>query len=161
MTNMKSFSVTTTSVEGTIPPAVFDGMRKLRQLYMIDSEISGTIPTEIGYLESMVNFRCFGIDLSGTIPTEVGLLTSLEMMVLRNVGCTGTLPTELGDMVSLVQLYLSENDLQGTIPIELEKLNDLNELSLLGNLKLTGTPPDLCDLTTYQLDPYFDCPCCT
>jgi len=161
MTNMKSFSVTTTSVEGTIPPAVFDGMRKLQMLYISESEISGKIPTEIGLCVDL-DIVWFGfVDLSGTIPTEVGLLTSLEKMFLSKAHVTGTLPTELGRMVSLVMLFLVNNDLQGTIPIELEQLTNLNELVLTGNLQLNGKAPDLCGMARYELDLCFDCSCCT
>eukprot|EP00549_Striatella_unipunctata_P013252 CAMPEP_0118712216 /NCGR_PEP_ID=MMETSP0800-20121206/24645_1 /TAXON_ID=210618 ORGANISM="Striatella unipunctata, Strain CCMP2910" /NCGR_SAMPLE_ID=MMETSP0800 /ASSEMBLY_ACC=CAM_ASM_000638 /LENGTH=204 /DNA_ID=CAMNT_0006617147 /DNA_START=1 /DNA_END=615 /DNA_ORIENTATION=+ len=148
MTNMKSFSVTTTSVEGTIPPAVFDGMRKLTEFIINDAHISGKIPTEIGYLERIVKIECNRVDLSGTIPTEVGLLTSLEKMFLSKAHVTGTLPTELGRMVSLVMLFLVNNDLQGTIPIELEQLTNLNELVLTGNLQLNGKAPDLCGMAS-------------
>jgi len=164
MTNMMFFVAADTSFEGSIPPALFDGMRKLIEFELYSTEISGEIPTEIGYLESLVECTFVNIDLSGTIPTEVGLLTSLVALEMQNTGCTGTLPTELGRMVSLAWLTLSNNDLQGTIPIELEQLNNLEKVIIKGNPKLTGTTaPDLCNLQTYELEitSFVDCPCCT
>jgi len=164
MTNMKSFSVTTTSVEGTIPPAVFDGMRKLQMLYISESEISGKIPTEIGLCVDL-DIVWFGfVDLSGTIPTEVGLLTSLGAAGLQDAGFTGTLPTELGHCSLLQEILLSSNDLQGTIPTELAGLTRLSTLDLANVMNLTPPVPEkLCNLEmkTFVVESYMNCECCT
>eukprot|EP00542_Grammatophora_oceanica_P010492 CAMPEP_0194035652 /NCGR_PEP_ID=MMETSP0009_2-20130614/8061_1 /TAXON_ID=210454 /ORGANISM="Grammatophora oceanica, Strain CCMP 410" /LENGTH=179 /DNA_ID=CAMNT_0038677091 /DNA_START=129 /DNA_END=665 /DNA_ORIENTATION=+ len=85
--------------------------------------------------------------LSGTIPGEIGLLNSLTELNLRNNNLEGTIPTEIGFLSSLLGLYLDlgNANLSGRVPTELANLSNLRELSL-HNTQLTGSiPSELCN----------------
>lgn len=69
--------------------------------------------------------RC---DLTGTLPTEIGNLQSLAVLGLGRNDLTGTIPTQVGNLTNLVYLGLERNDLGGTIPLELAYLQNLGTL---------------------------------
>ncbi|MCE2422820.1 MAG: leucine-rich repeat domain-containing protein, partial [Gemmatimonadetes bacterium] len=54
--------------------------------------------------------------LTGSIPAELGDLESLRKLHLYSNDLTGSIPAELGDLDSLRELDLSNNDLTGPIP---------------------------------------------
>ena len=54
--------------------------------------------------------------LTGSIPTDLGNLDSLERLVLSNNQLTGAIPTQLGNLARLETLYLDNNQLTGTLP---------------------------------------------
>ena len=54
-------------------------------------------------------------NLTGTLITEIGLLQSLEVIDLSNSNLTGSLITEIGHLVNLKMLDLSNNRLDGSI----------------------------------------------
>ena len=72
-------------------------------------------------------------DLNGTIPPELGDLFELTHLDLSSNSLTGEIPRELGGLSNLVSIKLSGNSLTGCIPIALEGVatNDLSSLNLL------------------------------
>ena len=46
-------------------------------LYLVDSFLTGSIPSEMGRLTNLTRLELSGNYLRGTIPTEIGLLTKL------------------------------------------------------------------------------------
>ena len=72
-------------------------------------------------------------DISGTLPSELGYLTELTTLSLHNLGLTGTVPDELGSMVSLVELNLTGNLLSGDVPSSLCDLATYAAVTLLNN----------------------------
>jgi hypothetical protein len=61
--------------------------------------------------------------LSGTIPSEIGFLPSLVTIDLANNEIGGTIPQELYGLERLRHLYLNDNRLQGTISERIDELN--------------------------------------
>lgn len=61
--------------------------------------------------------------LSGTIPSEIGFLPSLVTIDLANNEIEGTIPQELYGLERLRHLYLNDNRLQGTISERIDELN--------------------------------------
>ena len=68
--------------------------------------------------------------LSGSIPSEIGFLPYLVTIDLANNDITGTIPEELYGLQRLKHLYLDDNKLQGTISPRIDELN-LAECKLL------------------------------
>ena len=61
--------------------------------------------------------------LTGTIPSEIGFLPYLKEIDLANNDITGTIPLELYGLQKLRRLYLNDNKLQGTISPRIDELN--------------------------------------
>ncbi|KAL3938915.1 MAG: hypothetical protein SGBAC_006258 [Bacillariaceae sp.] len=80
-------------------------------------------------------------EITGTIPTEIGLLESMASLSMTNSTLTGTIPTEMGNLSTLRRLWLFNNELTGNLPVELKKLSDLEVLQVHHN-KLQGEMPD-------------------
>ena len=53
----------------------------------------GTIPTEIGRMTSLQEFRIYQNELTGTLPTSMGALTGLTLMMVKVNNLTGILYT--------------------------------------------------------------------
>eukprot|EP00804_Cyclotella_cryptica_P027390 CCRYP_008822-RB/>CCRYP_008822-RB protein AED:0.24 eAED:0.24 QI:174/1/1/1/1/0.75/4/718/463 len=61
--------------------------------------------------------------LSGTIPSEIGFLPYLVKLDLADNEITGTIPQELYGLANLRHLYLNDNNLQGTISPRIDELH--------------------------------------
>ena len=61
--------------------------------------------------------------LTGTIPSEIGFLPYLKEIDLANNDISGTIPLELYGLQKLRRLYLNDNKLQGTISPRIDELN--------------------------------------
>ena len=68
---------------------------------LIDSNISGEIPIEIGSLESLQYIRLENNELTGVIPIEIGNLESLTHLLLNGNQLTGPIPNQFCDIYSI------------------------------------------------------------
>ena len=126
---------------------------RVRSLSLGYAGLTGTLPTEIGLLDGVVNFMMLsGNSLSGTLPTQIGLLSNLGSCVepcgrflwLDANQISGTLPSQLGLLTNLAgTLDVSGNRLSGTVPTELAALEKLQgRLHLHGNALNTQASAD-------------------
>ena len=107
------------------------------------NNLSGTIPPEIGQLDSLRFLILYGNELSGEIPVELGRLNGLQFLYLDENQLSGGIPVELGQLGMLSVLSVNQNQLTGEIPPELGQLGMLSVLSVNQN-QLTGEiPPEL------------------
>ena len=142
-------------------PAWVAGLTNLQDLYLADSNRTGTLPAALGRMtqlrwlflqgNSLTNIsaaaslhnlellRADGNDLPGSIP-DLSRLTKLRDLSLANNELSGTIPDWLGSLIDLKHLQLNNNDLAGNIPPKLGDLTKLVKLSLSGNA-LTGCIP--------------------
>ena len=117
---------------------------------LLDFDLDGTIPTELGNLANLETLDLDGSFLSGTIPAELGKLTNLTYVSFNDNTLTGAIPPELGNLANLTYLRFDENKLTGAIPPELGNLANLETLRLGGN-QLTGAiPPELGNLANLE-----------
>ncbi len=127
----------------------------ITRLVLINNNLLGSIPAELGQLSSLTRLVLVNNQLTGSIPAELGKLSSLTELTLTSSQLTGSIPAELGQLSSLTRLVLSSNQLTGSIPAELGQL-DLLEYLFLSNNQLSGSIPDeLSELSSYKvrLDP--------
>ena len=138
---------------GAIPAELGD-LTKLELLALINNRLTGSIPAELGYLTNVEVLALIDNRLTGSIPAELGYLTNVEFLGLGGNQLTGEIPAELGNLTNLTHLDLYRNQLTGEIPAELGSLTSLRRLRLEGN-QLTGSIPaelgDLTNLTELQL----------
>lgn len=128
------------------------------------NSLSGVLPDNIAFQNTIVFFSLHENKMRGTVPETLTNLGTLHHLDLSNNGFTGTLPTRVVQHAPLFQVYMAENpgfspgpipDLSastqlvdisfkntnrnGTLPL-LDNFNDLHILDLDDN-DLTGTIP--------------------
>ncbi len=134
-----------------------DAAGRVDSLELRTNSLTGSIPAELGDLDSLKHLDLNTNSLTGSIPAELGDLTNLETLDLGRNSLTGSIPAELGDLTNLQELWLNSNKnnnndtgLTGSIPAELGNLTNLEELHL-GSNSLTGSiPMELGDLTKLE-----------
>jgi len=107
------------------------------------------IPIQLGGLLLLKDLFLNNNKISGTIPSELKNLTQLQNLWLNNNTIHGPIPSELGNLYSLLSLNLSSNALSGTVPKDLtgKNLPDA-EIYLYENDGLIGNISFLCENET-------------
>ena len=133
-------------LSGKIPPDI-GNLTNLAKLDLSSNDLTGAIPPELGHLTNLKELNLGGNQFTGEIPADLGSLTELEELILGDSQLTGEIPPELGGLAKLQRLYLVAAQLSGEIPPELGRLTNLRGLRLEAN-QLTGEiPPELGRLT--------------
>jgi Leucine-rich repeat (LRR) protein len=127
------------NLSGTIPPEI-GNLTELRYIDLETNNLSGPIPAEIGNLRNLILLALDNNPLTGSIPKEIGNLTNLKELRLTYTQLTGSIPTEIGKLTNLFVLYLASSKFSGTIPKEIGSLTSLGSL-WLGQNQFTGTIP--------------------
>ena len=144
-----SLALSDSQLTGTIPPEL-GNLNNLERLNLTRNQLTGDIPPELSLLTNLQLLALGGNQLTGPIPTWLGSLAKLQELQLWGNQFTGAIPPELGNLPGLVKLGLSENQLTGPIPAELGSLVNLRELWLFSN-QLTGEiPAELGSLTNLE-----------
>ncbi|NQZ77836.1 MAG: VCBS repeat-containing protein, partial [Ekhidna sp.] len=115
------------------------------------NNLSGTLPTEIGNLDSLQVLSLGNNSIESTLPAELYTLPILDRLYLFDNNLTGDL-SQFGSMTSLTQLYVNGNQFSGTIPTDLTNLTSLQQLGLSNN-QLEGELP--AELSTLPLTSLF------
>jgi len=113
--------------------------------------LTGSIPSEIGNLTSLICLNLNGNQLTGSIPPEVRNLVNLENLSLQGNRLNGTLPDWIGNMTRLTNLWLYVNQFSGPIPPWIGNLVNLNYLVLNGNQLSGSIPPEIGKLKNLQV----------
>ena len=127
------------NLDGVIPPEL-GRLARLENLQLFGNPLTGPIPPELGNLSRLRRLYLFFTLLSGTIPPELGNLQDLEELWLERIPLTGSIPPELGRLSKLRFLAAPESNLSGSVPPELGRLANLEKLYLGGN-RLEGSIP--------------------
>ena len=119
---------------------------RILSLTLIDNNLSGVIPWQLGYLPNLEGLSLSKNLLRGPIPPELGRLTNLKWLGLGENQLTGLIPPELGRLTNLKSIHLSDNILRGSIPPQLGHLVNLEVLHLDHNTLSWAIPPALGNL---------------
>ncbi|OWM74676.1 hypothetical protein CDL15_Pgr004639 [Punica granatum] len=116
----------------------FNAISPLRMLGLLDTRLSGELPSSIGNLESLEGLELDpdNCNLTGALPYSVGNLRSLKYLIIRGCGFSGSIPSSLASLTQLTYLDLSSN------AFSLQNLSSLSwlwKLTKLGALYLRGT----------------------
>lgn len=138
------------NLEGPIPSQIGD----LIELWYLDlsyNNLSNYIPSEIGNFRIITEINISNNNLSGPIPTEIGKLKTLQVLHLEHNDLEGTIPSSIGELSELRALDLSYNNLHGAIPREIGQLTNLLYLFLNFNNLEGGIPAEIGNLTKLRI----------
>ncbi|KAK7285539.1 hypothetical protein RJT34_20313 [Clitoria ternatea] len=102
------------------------------QLSLPNKNLSGYIPSELGFLTSLKTLNLRFNNFSNSIPSRLFTATTIIVIDLSRNSLSGPLPTELDSLSSLRHLDLSSNSLNGSLPESLSHLT-----ALVGTLNLS------------------------
>jgi hypothetical protein len=120
--------------------------------------LTGTLMSELGSLTNLKYLSLYqNRYISGTIPTEWGYLVRLETLVLGQTSITGSIPTELGLLSDLDTLWLADTSLTGSMPDEICINSILDVEADCPRPRLNQIPPDFPHLIKCSRD---CCPQC-
>jgi len=105
----------------------------LDQLIIVTNNMEGTMPDEIGLLQSLTRLSLNVNTLRGTLPSNIGSLSKLTTFTMTDNSMTGSLPEELFDVTALSTLQLGRNLFNGKISSNISKLINLTGLYLFEN----------------------------
>jgi Leucine-rich repeat (LRR) protein len=115
---------------GTIPSEI-GLLTDLQYIFFYDStfqgDLMGTLPSELGNLKKLIDFRLYGNQVGERIPSGLFGATSLETLILDNNFFIKSLPTEIGKLSNLGYLRLDGNQITGTLPTEIGRMVHLGK----------------------------------
>ncbi|KAI4326397.1 hypothetical protein MLD38_031718 [Melastoma candidum] len=123
-------------------PTNLSSLAFLRKLIISGSNITGSIPADIGDCSRMTTLDVSSNGLVGGIPPSIGRLGKLQDLVLNSNQITGSIPPEIGNCTSLRNLILFDNSLSEGLPLELGNLSELEVLRVGGNKEISGKIPE-------------------
>ncbi|KAJ4849321.1 hypothetical protein Tsubulata_019128 [Turnera subulata] len=125
---------------GQIPADFGERMPLLEDLDVSANYLTGTIPSSIANISTLVTFAVSNNHLSGKLPEFLNPLQDVYLMDVSENNLTGNIPVTLGSFSTMQFLRLSNNELSGEIPSSLQNCTFLQTLDL-GDNKLTGKIP--------------------
>lgn len=146
---------------GTIPVSSgstpgLDMLNNTRHFHFGKNKLSGPIPDQL-FSSSMELLHVLfdSNNLSGSIPSTLGLVQTLEVVRLDRNSLTGPVPSNLNNLTTVSELHLSNNKLTGPMP-NLTGMNSLTYLDLSNNsFDISDVPPwfsSLQSLTTLVME---------
>jgi Leucine-rich repeat (LRR) protein len=112
-------------------------------LELRNNNLSGSLPTMIGHLDTLVDLSLGFNNLISAIPTELGNLEKLEILDLSdNPFDDGPIPTHIFSLSEIRHIFLWSTHRSGTLPIELAVLSQLRTIDLESN-DFSGTIPSV------------------
>ncbi|TYH21748.1 hypothetical protein ES288_A04G071000v1 [Gossypium darwinii] len=133
------------SVIVTMKGSDFKFERILTSFTVIDfssNHFKGSIPNELGELNSLIVLNFSHNSLAGNIPPSLGKLAALESVESLDLSSNklqGRIPVQLTDLTFLGALNLSNNNLEGHIPLA-NHFDTFSNDSFNGNSGLCGFP---------------------
>ncbi|KAJ6922240.1 hypothetical protein NC652_016020 [Populus alba x Populus x berolinensis] len=95
--DLKTISIMNNNFDGVIPPDAFDGMLKLKKVYLAQNEFTGAIPSSLNALPKLLDLRLEGNQFTGQLPD---LTQNLLSFSVSNNALEGPIPAGLSIMDS-------------------------------------------------------------
>ncbi|OAY45512.1 uncharacterized protein At4g06744 [Manihot esculenta] len=94
---------------GPIPRSIFNVSSTLTEILLLNNQLTGCIPYELGLLRQLVLFDASNNLLTGPLPCSLGCLTKIELLNLAGNLLYGQVPEVLCALENLSNLSLSGN----------------------------------------------------
>nr|DAD38573.1 TPA_asm: hypothetical protein HUJ06_012895 [Nelumbo nucifera] len=120
-----------------------DGYLHVRELQLLNMNLSGTLSPELGQLSYMNILDFMWNNISGSIPKEIGSIKSLELLLLNGNQLTGPLPEEIGFLPNLDRIQIDQNQISGPLPKSFANLNKTKHFHMNNNSISGQIPPEL------------------
>lgn len=134
-TDAKALLLNYNSLSGPLPANL--GFSKLSYLALANNKLTGPIPPSIAHLQdSLLEVLLLNNQLSGCLPQEVGMLNKAAVIDAGMNQLSGSIPSSFSCLSSVEQLNLAGNRLYGEIPDTLCKL--AGPAGRLANLTLSS-----------------------
>ena len=85
-------------------------------LDLINNDLTGELPPELGDLTEMISFNVTMNNLTGSLPVELGSWAVIQDFFVGNNNLSGNLPESYSNFVNLRQIVLQDNSLSGLLP---------------------------------------------
>lgn len=143
VTSVDSISITSCELEFTMWDG-FAAFQRLRYINFSGNSISGSIPSQLGRLKSLVSLDLSSNRLAGSVPSTFSNLSLLEDLSLSQNMFSGMIPSSLGTLKGLSRcLDLSQNKFTGTVPMALGSMKWVKFIDLSDNMLSGILPPSL------------------
>ncbi|KAL7447412.1 hypothetical protein ACHAXM_010622 [Skeletonema potamos] len=109
-------------------------------LNLVTNNLDGSIPEEIGYIESLQRIEFGSNKLVGPIPQSFASLYDLRTLSVSDNQLTGEIGTNIDGMTKLTNLDLADNRFRGHVPHGLGGIPTLSYVRLSNN-RFTGAFP--------------------
>ncbi|CAL4979291.1 unnamed protein product [Urochloa decumbens] len=136
------------NLQGIISTYIKNIPNSLNVLILIENQLAGAIPSEIGNFTNLTALQIDNNLLSGHIPDTLGNLRNLSILSLSNNKLSGEIPQSIGKLDQLTELYFEENHLTGVIPSSLHGCKHLTRLNLSCNSLYGQIPHELFSIST-------------
>ncbi|CAL5389033.1 unnamed protein product [Camellia sinensis] len=127
-----------------------DGYLHVQELRLLNKNLSGILPPELGQLPHMEILDFMWNDISGSIPKEIGNITSLHHLLLSGNQISGPLPDELGFLPNLIKFQLDRNYISGPLPKSFANLSNVKHFHMNNNSISGQIPYELSELLQLQ-----------
>ncbi|XP_023895108.2 leucine-rich repeat receptor protein kinase HPCA1 isoform X3 [Quercus suber] len=138
--NARHFHLGQNNLSGMISPRLFSSKMTLIHVLLDGNQLTGSIPSTLGLVQTLEVLRIDRNALSGPVPSNFNNLSNLNQMFLSNNKLTGPLPNLTG-MIFLSYVDISNNTFDGSdAPPWLPTLQSLTTL-IMESTQLQGQFP--------------------
>ena len=127
---------------------------RVTRLNISHMELVGSIPLEIGNLDSLASLDLSGNHLHGPIAASIFNMSVIESIIVYNTNLSGRLPKEIcrhNRLQRLKVLDLGWNKLEGNIPLSLAECRQLEIVALPGNNLSGHVPREIGNMTRLKV----------
>ncbi|XP_031272527.1 probable leucine-rich repeat receptor-like protein kinase At5g49770 [Pistacia vera] len=138
LSNLYWLDLADNQLTGSIPVSTpnspgLDQLKNAKHFHFNKNQLSGTISPQLFSSDmELIHVLFDGNQLTGTIPSTLGLVQTLEVLRLDRNDLSGEVPSSLNNLSSVNELNLAHNNLTGPIP-NFGQLNSLNYVDLSNN----------------------------
>jgi len=138
--NLKALWLNGNNLDGQFP-----GLPpRLQELNLALNNLTGTIPSSIPNITTLLTFNCMFNNINGNIPNEFAKFPSLRTLLVSRNQLSGRFPQAILNISTLIALGLTGNHLSSEVPYDLgSSLPNLQSLKLAGNYFQGRIPPTL------------------